>query len=265
MDLTTVLIPHAVPFSLVFARVTGIFLLTPILTSGTIPMRVRAMLAVSFAAASYPFVPAGVLPQTVGDVWVLAPMLVGELAVGFVLGLFAQLPLVAVQMAGYIMGYQMGLAIAQAYNPELDTESGVIGQLLFFLAAMTFALVGGLEIMFIALATTFETIPIGGLTGWTVPIDPVVGLLHAGFELALRLSMPIMAVVMLILLAIGFATKTMPQINVMTVGFAMKILAGIGSLAAVAFVLDGEIAAEILRVLDLIVEWASHPLGGADG
>ncbi|MEL6740860.1 MAG: flagellar biosynthetic protein FliR, partial [Planctomycetota bacterium] len=178
---------------------------------------------------------------------------------------FAQLPLVAVQMAGYIMGYQMGLAIASAYNPELDTESGVIGQLLFFLAAMVFALIGGLEILFIALATTFETMPIGGFSGWAVPVEPVVDLLHTGFEFALRLSMPIMAVVMLILLAIGFGAKTMPQLNVMTVGFALKILAGIGSLAAVAMVLDAEIADELLRVLDLIFEWASNPLEAGDG
>lgn len=264
MDIATALIPHVVPFSLVFARVTGLFMMTPILTSGSIPIQVRALLAVSFAAASYPFVPEGVLPATVGDIWVLVPLFIGELAIGFILGLFAQLPMVAVQIAGYIMGYQMGLAIAQAYNPELDTESGIIGQLLFFLAAMIFALIGGLEIMFVAVATTFESIPIGAVTGWTIPLEPVVGLLHAGFELALRLSAPIMAVVMLILLAIGFATKTMPQINVMTVGFALKILAGIGALAAVVFVLDEAIAEELIRVLGLVSEWAANPLEPGD-
>ncbi|MFT5424212.1 MAG: flagellar biosynthetic protein FliR [Phycisphaerales bacterium] len=255
-------IAHLIPFSLVLSRVVGLFLFTPMLSGTSLPRQIRVVLALTFAVAVYPMVPPQQFPTEMGLMG-LAPMLISEALVGVVIGLIALIPLAALQMGGYIMGHQMGLAMARSYNPEMGAESSALGQLMFYLGAMIFLSIGGLDLVFLALATTFTTLPMGGLTSTAAPLDAIVRLLGAAFEFAMRISMPVSAVVGMLLIAIGFIMKTMPQINVMSIGFAIKIIAGLSATSAMLYVLQDVSAIEIQRVLDIMLEWARDPMGTA--
>ena len=55
----------------------------------------------------------------------------------------------------------------------------------------------------------------------------------------------------------GFITKTMPQVNVLSVGFAIKIGLGLAVLAASLGII-GQVASEELgRALRLAAEWSA--------
>lgn len=256
------LLPHTVPFLLVLSRLLGVFVFTPLLTSASLPRMVKVMVALAFTAAVYPTVASRLTPTPEPDLVVLAPLMLTEVMIGATIGMLASLPLIMLQMGGYIMGYQMGLALAQAYNPELDTQSGVLGQLLYFLGMAAFVTMGGLELVFLSLLRTFDSVPIGAFSADVMPLDLFVGLLDAGFGFALRIAAPVLAVVVMILVAMGFVMKTMPQINIMSVGFAMKIMAGLATLLAIIYVVDQVTGEEIERVLMLIARWSGSP-GGA--
>jgi len=253
-------IPHLLPFAMVLSRVVGLFLFTPLLSAGTLPRQVRVVIALSFAVAVYPSVPEQHLPANL-DLLSMAPVLICEALVGVVIGLLALLPLAALQMGGYIMGHQMGLAVARSYNPEIGAESSAIGQLMFYMGVLIFLMMGGLDLVFVALATTFQTLPTGSLTTTAAPLDALVTLLSASFDFALRVSMPVTAVVGLVLIAIGFMMKTMPQINVMSIGFAIKIVTGLSALAATTVVLHDVTMIELSRAMDLLGVWADDPTG----
>jgi len=248
------ILSHGLPFLLVLTRITGLFLFTPLLASNSIPPIFKAMLAFMFAVAIFPFVPVGSLPQTI-DLASLAPMMFTELLIGIAIGLIAGLPMVAIQMGGYLMGYQMGLSLAESFNPELDTNSSVIGQLLFYLSIFIYISVGGFETIFMILADSFHTIGSGTFRASDMPLDLLLGVLHSGFELALRVASPIMGVISMLLIAMGFIMKTMPQINIMSIGFSIQIVAGL----AVMLVLIGTIALvtgdELVRVLEELNTW----------
>lgn len=255
-------LPHAAPFLLVVFRVAGVFVLTPLLSSSNVPAQARIMIAISLAAAVYPALELD--PATIPelDLVSLVPLMVTEVMIGVVIGLLASLPLIFLQMGGYIMGYQMGLALAQAYNPELDTQSGVIGQLLFFMGMAAFVAIGGLDVVFIAILETFKTVPVGVFAGDVMPLELLVDLLHTGFGFALRIASPIIAVVTMILISMGFVMKTMPQINIMSFGFAAKIASGILTLATLVFVID-QVSGELMEdVLSAVLSWA-RSIGGA--
>ncbi|MEZ6318027.1 MAG: flagellar biosynthetic protein FliR [Phycisphaerales bacterium] len=256
------LLPHVTPFLLVLSRLLGVFVFTPLLSSASMPRQVRVMIAVSFTAAVYPTIAARLAPIPELSLVVLAPLMLTEVMIGVVIGMIASLPLIMLQMGGYIMGYQMGLALAQAYNPELDTESGVMGQLLFFLGMAAFVTLGGFELVFLSLLRTFDSVPLGAFAADVMPLEIFVGLLDAGFGFALRIAAPVLAVVIMILVAMGFIMKTMPQINIMSVGFAMKIMAGISTLLAVIVVVNQVTGEEIERVLMLVAQWSASPGGG---
>lgn len=248
------ILPHVLPLMMVIVRLSGLFIFTPILSSASVPFQFKALLAFMFALAIYPFVP----PMDPGaslDLVQMLPLLFAELLIGIAIGLIASIPLLAVQMGGYVMGYQVGLSLAESFNPELNNNGSVSGDLLFYMAAFIFIGVGGLDILFATLAASFHTAPIGMFTAGDVPLDLLLAVLSSGFEIAMRIATPVMVIVSMLMIAMGFVMKTMPQINIMSIGFTAKILAGL----AVLLVSLGSISTvahdEIFDTFDLLGQW----------
>ncbi len=248
------ILPHLLPLLTVVIRLTGLFIFTPILSSGSIPFQFRALLAFMFALAIYPFVPPIPLDASI-DLVQLVPLLFAELLIGIAIGLIASIPLLAVQMGGYVMGYQVGLSLAESFNPELDSNGSVSGDLLFYMAAFIFIGFGGLEILFATLAESFRTAPVGMFTSGDVPLELLLAVLSSGFDLALRVATPVMVVVSMLMIAMGFVMKTMPQINIMSIGFAAKIIAGLAMLLVSVNAIGAVAGDEILDMFDQLGVW----------
>ncbi|MBL4809074.1 MAG: flagellar biosynthetic protein FliR, partial [Phycisphaerales bacterium] len=226
MEMIEPMLVHVLPLMLVAARLTGLFLFTPLLRSGTIPRVFKAVFAFMFAIALYPSVP-HLDPMVTIDTIQLMPLLFAELLIGVSIGLIAAMPFYAMQMGGFVMGYQVGLSLAESFNPELDSSGSVIGLLLFFLTIFIFIGLGGFELLFLALAESFHTAPIGMFTAGDVPLDMFVEVITSGFELAIRVASPVIAAVAMSQVAMGLVMKTMPQVNIMSIGFAIQILTGL--------------------------------------
>lgn len=248
------LLSHAAPFALVVARMAGLFIFAPMVSSLTIPMPAKALLAVMMSAAVYPAIPVDFAPASI-DLFSLAPVLVTETLIGVCIGVIASIPVMALQMGGHVTGFQMGLSMATIYNPEFDTNSDVVGETFFYLGFATFLAVGGLEAVYAALLSTFEHVPAGAMAASSVPLDTYVGLANSGFEVALRVSGPAMAMVFLVMVAMGFLMKTMPQINVMSIGFAVKIVVGLLASAVALQVIANAASDETFRVLTVLGQW----------
>ncbi|MBL9032139.1 MAG: flagellar biosynthetic protein FliR [Phycisphaerae bacterium] len=255
-DFLSILLPHLVPLLLVVARVAGLFLLAPVLGNRMAPARFRALLAVALGAALYPGALAVMTPTTDVDMFGLAAMTVREALIGWSMGLIAALPILALELAGYIMGHQMGLGLARVFNPEAGTDSEVIGQVLMYIGIGVFLAIGGLEALVLILMRTFETIPIGGLAPARAPLDIVLNVMAAGMELAVRVAAPVTGIIFLVMIALGFLGKTMPQINVMSIGFIVKILAGLAMLAGSLPATRDAVTDELQRVLTALDQWA---------
>ncbi|MBL8744967.1 MAG: flagellar biosynthetic protein FliR [Phycisphaerae bacterium] len=243
---------HLPGFALVLSRLTGIFLFAPLFSSPALPRKIRALLAFGFAAAVYPaVVGAGSLPSRL-EMFDLVPLMGSELLIGLAIGVLASIPLFTAQLAGVIMGQQMGLGLASVYNPAVDFEGDTLGQVLFFVALASYLVAGGLESVFGALLSTFESIRIGGLGAQDTPLDLLVAITASGFSLALRLALPVLLILMLESVAVGFIMKTVPGLNIMNIGFPIRILLGlfmvVSSMVITIEVLMGEIGADLAKV-----------------
>lgn len=251
------ILSHATPLMLVVFRLAGLFLFTPLLANRMFPRRFRIMLAVMLGAAVYAGLPAAARSEPSADLPGLVALVLGESLIGAAIGFIASIPMAAFEMAGLLMGTQMGLGLARVYNPEVDSETDVLGQLLLYAALAIFVAGGGLESLFGTLLGTFERVPPGTLGAPVAPLAVVVGVFGAGFDLALRVAAPVLCIVFLMLLAMGFITKTMPQVNVLSVGFSIKIGLGLAVLAASMGII-GQVAGEELGwALRLAAEWSS--------
>lgn len=259
------LIMHAGPFALVAARIGGAFIFGPMMTGLTVPFQYRGMLAFAVALCVYPLVPHERFAGQELDVFALIPVMASELAIGAVLGLLISLPLVMVQLGGDIIGYQMGLGLAAVYNPDLDATSNPASTLIYYMAAAIFLAIGGLDAVFYGLVLTFDRIPLGGFALSEPPLGLYLELLNASMELGIRIAMPVVGTLVIVLIVLGFIMKTMPQINVLSVGFSFKIMAGVAILYLGIFRIDDEIAHHLGESLRAVMHWVSTPATPALG
>lgn len=248
---------HVPGFALVLARLSGIFLFAPLISSPALPRLVRALLLMGLAFAVYPTVSS--VTRTPPDVGLfgLIPLFATELLIGLSIGVLASIPLFTAQLSGIIMGQQMGLGLASVYNPAADFEGDTLGQVLFFVALASYLVAGGLDAVFSALLATFQSIPFGGFSAESTPLDLLVSITSSGFALSLRLALPVLLILMLESVAVGFIMKTVPGLNVMNIGFPVRILLGMFMLLSSIVILLEVLMGEIGVDLDRLRQWAA--------
>jgi flagellar biosynthetic protein FliR len=255
------LAPHAIGWSLVVTRLAGMVVIAPLVSSMMIPMRVRALVCILLAAAAYPMLTraqvGGVSVST--DVYALIPLMLAELLVGFIIGAIAAVPLLMMEMAGVIAGTTMGLGLARVYDPTQDAEVDLLGQFFFFIAMAIFLSVGGLESLFRGLLDTFHRVPAGATTaalaGAASGTELISGVIASGMDIALRVSAPVIAIVFLVIIMMGVLGKTMPAMNVLTIGFAIKALLGVFMIALGLYAIREPIAQAIQDALTAAGTW----------
>jgi flagellar biosynthesis protein FliR len=205
---------------LVIARFSGIFLTAPLLSNAVIPGPVKALLCLIVSLAVTARLPA---PAAMAGDW---PALVlgmgGELLIGATIGFATSLVLGALEMAGEQIGQQMGISLAEVFNPLSQTTSNVVGQLLQLTGVAVFLLIGGHRAMLSGLLETFKTVPLLKVALPTGLLDVVTALLSASLILAIKVSAPVLVVMMLVSMAMGLIQRTMPQMNILSVGFQVR-------------------------------------------
>lgn len=256
MPLTDALIPHLPAFALVLARLTGLFVFAPLLSSVMVPRQIKVLLALGLAVAVYPVIDhVNTLPPGL-ELFGLLPLMAGELAIGLSIGVLAAIPLMTAQLAGLVMSQQMGMGLALVYNPSIDFDGDALGQILFFVALASYLVAGGLEMVYGTLLGTFSNVPIGSFALSQTPVDVLVGVVHSGFDAALRIAMPVLLILTLETVAAGLIMKTVPSLNIMNVGFPIRILLGVlmvlASLTFTVEILMGNVDGD----LTVIRQWA---------
>ena len=235
---------HLVPAAMVVARVSGLAIQGPVLSSPAIPVRIKALLVVSLGLAVYPSVAANAGLPTDVPLAAAVPLIALELAIGAFVGFMASMPLLAAQFGGLAMGQQIGLGFARFYNPAIGDESDALEQLLYFLALATFIALGGIESMFSCVVASFGSLPAGAVPAMFMPgsdVSPVAiftGALTAAFELGLRVAAPLLAIVCLETVVMGYLSKTVPQLNVLSIGFPIRIILGLAVIVASLAAID---------------------------
>jgi len=249
---------------MVMFRLSGIFILAPMLGSTTIPRIVKVMLVFSLTFCVYPLLlnpaqPSAAILGVVIDhglsLWTLVPHIAMELMVGLVIGYCASLPLIGMQFGGDVIDKQIGIGFADIVNPESGEQSGVIANSLFMMGLAIFAILGGHRIMFDILIGSFNTVPIGGFNNFEGVVALVQGMLSVIFQMAFRIAAPLLCLIFLQTVALGFIARTVPQLNIMSVGFTVRILNGVLFLIAFISVAAMVYIEELHRLLEVIADF----------
>lgn len=211
---------------LVFVRISGFFLAAPFFSHGSVPVRVRILLAALLAYALSGLVTS---PLPAGTEHPFGMMLaVGiEALTGAALGFAAQFIFWAVGYAGELLGFQMGLGLAQVLDPAEGTNNNPVGRLLTLIFLLAFLLFDGHHYLLVALVSSFNDLPLAGaqvaeagpyMLEWT----------GAFITTALRLASPFMITIFLVDAALGVFARVAPQADLFSIALPLKLLVGLG-------------------------------------
>jgi flagellar biosynthetic protein FliR len=243
-------------YVLVLFRVGGIMIFAPFFGSGLIPGRLKAALsmviALALVSATAPQIPAEI---TYGYILKAAA---GESAVGLLLGYAASLVFVGVQLAGMQIGQQMGTGIANIFNPLIEDQIALVGQFYFFFAVFVYLGIGGHHLLLKALAASFTTLPAGWMALSARNLDIVITLFAQFFAVAFAVSAPIVLALFLTTVAMGFVARTVPQMNILVIGFPIRMIVG---LTVMAFTLPS-IGSFIARTITAVLGGLGYLTGG---
>lgn len=252
---------------MVMFRLSGIFILAPIFGSTTIPRTVKVMLVFTLTCCIYPMLMnpgnasasmfAPILDNDL-NIWLLLPYIAMELLIGLVIGFCASLPLIGMQISGDIIDSQIGIGFAKIVNPETGDQAGVMSNALFMMALAIFAILGGHRIMLRILVGSFETVPIGGFADFAKIqglVEFVLSLLTVIFQMGFRIAAPLLCLIFLQTIALGFIARTVPQLSIMSVGFTIRILNGTTLMIAFISIAGWIYAEEMMAILEEIAQF----------
>ena len=139
-----------------------------------------------------------------------------------------------IAFAGLLIGYDMGLAIAQMFDPTTNSQSIVVGQALLMIGILVFVVIDGPHFIIRSAAYSFRIIPIGFYPVNGEVYKLLVKYSAAVFILAVKISSPILVSFFLIDIGSGIIARVIPQMNIFFVVQPLKIELGI---ALIVFIL----------------------------
>jgi len=218
-------------FALVLMRVGGMMLSAPLFSATTIPVRIKAILVAAIAVVVFPLVRPDMrhLPPTLLGTAVAAG---AEMIIGLTVGLAVNLLFVGLQMGASLIAQQMGLGLARIYNPAMMEDDDLLAAFYVLVATAIMLAMNGHHLIISAVLDSFRALPPMTVTMQPELLDTVRGLLLSSFVIALKVSAPVVVVLFLVSLLMGFLGKTVPQLNILVVGFPLRI--GVGLMTMVA-------------------------------
>jgi len=181
-----------------------------------------------------------------------------ELLLGIVLALGVRFLFASVQLAGQFLGFQMRFNMASVMDPQTGGRSSVMAQFLYLFMVLIFFSVDGHHIFIRALSYSFEVIPPGSFELSASIVGGLVKVSNQMFVLALKLAAPVMIGLFLSNLCLGIVARTVPQVNILMVGFPLNIglgmiLLGLTMSSLAPFFVS--IVKSMGQVLMMILQW----------
>jgi len=239
-------------FTLVLGRVGALVTAAPILGHGSIPMVGRVLITVTISLLITPLL-ASEHSVDMKDFFAFGKVMLNEVMVGLFLGFGIAILLSGIQLTGQIISQLGGTAIADVFDPTLDQNISVFSQFFYFLTLTMFVLLDGHRLVLDALLETYAWLPPGKAALGATYIETLTTLLSQSFVLGIRAAAPAMTALLLATLVLGLVGRTLPQINILAVGFSVNALLTLGCLFASigviawAFPQQTTVALELLR------------------
>jgi flagellar biosynthetic protein FliR len=215
--------------AVILIRVAGILVAVPGIGARSVPLQVRIGLVLGLTIILYPIVGEHMRPVKLSFPEIL-PLMFAEFMIGMVLGIGIQFVMVAFEIAGELIGVQMGINLISALDPVAGLQIPLLGQFMGLLGFLIFFAIDGHHMVLEALVASFQLVPPLQVHVSGAVVEMVLKLGVGMFVLALKIGAPVMTALFIVTFAMGILGRTIPQLNVMlnnlpiTIGVGLFVL-----------------------------------------
>jgi flagellar biosynthesis protein FliR len=236
-------------FVLSLARTSAWVGSSPLFSTRGIASVGRLALAIGLALVAVPIGIGGPAPPT--DLYLFIAVLLGQIALGLLLGWITGLALAIFESAGAFLDLTSGFSMSSLLDPSTGNQNAVIGRIfslafvaLFFVTDAHLAVVGGFVRSFEASPAT--VLPLLGSDSVAMAAISLSDMMLVALEIAA----PLLGALLLAEVALALMARFVPQANVFMIGLPLKMGLAIGLLGTtlVTFPVYAE------RIVDRIVQ-----------
>jgi flagellar biosynthetic protein FliR len=232
-----------------FIRILAVFTSAPVLSSRAFTTRGRVALAFLVALATQASLPTTAV-ISFNDPGALG-VLVQEVGVGLCIGFAVRVVFSAVELAGEVVGFQMGLNFASFFDPSLNSQSSAVARFFTQMTSLLFVVMNGHLMVLMAINRSFVAFPVGQSFLKTLSQMQLHKLGAEIFSSALWIAMPMVGLLMFSNLAMGIISRVAPQMNIFAIGFPVTLLVGLVGIAFTLPMLDQPFINLMARVIEI--------------
>lgn len=212
-------------FGLYLVRTSALVLAAPLLGSGLgfVGQKIGligALALVLYAATGAP------LPGSVGTIE-FGVLALREVLIGFALAFVLQMVLLGVRVGGELIGQEMGFNMAGQVDPETGINTPLVTQLYEGLFLLGLFAVDGHHLLLRALSDSFAQAPVGVLASVAGTAAIAKTLIAEMFAAGIVFALPVLVLMSVVSILIALLSRAVPQLNVMDLGFTLRILLGL--------------------------------------
>ena len=241
-------------FGLMLARTSALFLVAPILGLGThfTGYKVAIVFSVSFVL----FVAMGEPLEPGIDAITYVVMMLREVLIGVFIGFSLDLVMLAVRVAGEMIGHEMGFMMSRQADPITGIQSSLITNFYENLFILGLLLLNGHHWLLRALDSSFDIAPIGRIKLGAGMASTFQGMFAEMFGAGIVFAAPVMIFLVIVSVMIGLLARAVPTLNVLEIGFTLRVGVSVGAMYLFAPILEPS----IIRLHESFLLWVERML-----
>ena len=223
--MTDILVTDFILLLLIFVRIVTTFYAAPVMGHTSIPTLAKIFLAILISYMVFLSIDRSAIKIEV-SLWFLAANALKEILSGLLMGFMLHIVFHGISFAGSLIGFDLGVSMAETFNPMAETQGNVIGEVIYFATILLFFLIDGHHYLLRGLVYSFTVIPIGKFTINQPVFQLLINYSGLVFIIAVKIASPILVSFFLITIAEGIIARVIPQMQIFFVTQPLRI--GIG-------------------------------------
>lgn len=226
LDLFNFSVEQFQSFLLVVVRVGAILMTAPIFGSKNLPVQLKVGLTLFITIIIFPILSSmdAVFPTHILS---FGLAMATEVMIGAIIGFSARLIFSGIQLAGQLLGFQMGFAIVNVMDPVTSEQVTIIAQVKNIVAILVFLSINAHHWFIQAIVSSFSMVPPMSFNFSPQLMETILELTERMFIIAIKVGAPLIAALLFTSVALGLIARSVPQINIFIVGFPLKIAVGL--------------------------------------
>ncbi len=212
-------------YLMVLIRISAFVVAAPFFNYSTIPHPMKAAISIMLTVIMIQILPVVKLSYT--GVVGFSVLALKEMIVGLILGFMCNACFYIVNFAGQIIDMQMGLSMANMYDPTTNVQISVTGNIYNYFIMLLLVVTNMHYYIIRAITDSFSSFNVGQAVFREGLHTIMIDFMGNYFLIAMRIVLPVFCCTLLVRVILGVLTKAAPQMNMFSVGMQIEVLVGV--------------------------------------